>query len=148
MSSYQKLMATAIAAVALSFIGFAIIILRQPSDVPMPSSTMTMIIIGYIAFVFCVIFAQQRFAKSPSRDFPDEREADLDVKSEQIGYRTLEAGVFILIALTLLGSSNNFAEWGRFSLMRPEGLIFALMSIVTFAGLARLISALLMDRRA
>ncbi len=65
----------------------------------------------------------------------DEREQGLDRAAERLGYRTLEAAVFLTIGGVVLGLLST-----------PTGTVTALVAAVTAAGIARTWGAAWMAR--
>jgi len=77
---------------------------------------------------------------------PDEREHQIETRSESRAYWAMEVGVTVLILLAI-GHAAYGENWlGSYSLMRAEGLVFALVSVTALAGIVRAIFAFFAGR--
>lgn len=146
MSQYSKLMLWAAIALILTHIGFYISISDGLSLGERSPLFMAVAVLGFLGSVAFIIFLQQWISRPEARPFPDEREKAVDIRSEQVGGRILEGGVFAVIALTIYEASAEPGSFGSYSLTRPEGLLFALVTVISIAGLARFVVALVRDR--
>lgn len=147
MPPYEKLMFWAAAGIELAYIAFFLLMTDGLTLGDRSPGFLTSCVIGFMIIVALVIAAQQFLQESDTKNFPDEREMAVDTRSEQIGYRVLEAGIFAVIALALLESYSGPNSLGSYSLTRPEGIIFALVTITALAGLTRVLSAFAAARR-
>lgn len=140
MSQYFKILLAAAIAVFVAYAGFMSLILIGVSS----AKALTLGVLGYVAWVAIVIAVQA--AMTPGLA-PDEREALIDLRSEQLAARMFEAGIFALLALVLVSAFTGPEVLGCFAPNRPEALVAYLISIVTAATLARLTYALWQERR-
>lgn len=145
MSHYAKLMLWAAIAVVFAYTGFFISMSDGLTIGDRSPMFMALAVIGFLGTVGIIIFVQQWLSKPTARAFPDERERLLDGRSEQVGARILEAGVFAVIALVIYEASTGPGGLGTYSLMRPEALVFALITINAIAAVARMITAIVQD---
>lgn len=78
---------------------------------------------------------------SRAREPLDEREISIDNRAEKYSYRILDGCISTLIVAILWETAYGPNLIGNFSLLKPEGLIFALASILIIAALTRFITA-------
>ena len=113
-----------------------------------PTPTVIVAIILVVFVVVAIIITLQQVSSKPApRQMPDEREQIVDSAAEQVGGRVLEAGVFVVIALTIYETAAGPNTLGSYSLVRPEALVFALITISAIAGVSRLLLSVIKDQR-
>lgn len=147
MSHYSKLMLWAAIAVEIAYIGFFISMTDSFALGARSPMFMTCAVLGFLAVVAIIITLQQVSSKPAPRQMPDEREQIVDSAAEQVGGRVLEAGVFVVIALTIYETAAGPNTLGSYSLVRPEALVFALITISAIAGVSRLLLSVIKDQR-
>lgn len=148
MSQYAKLMLWAAIAIELAYVGFFVLMTDGLTLGERSPKFMSLVVLGFLATVATVILIQQWMSKPPARFFPDEREQAVETKSDQVGGRILDAGVFAVIALAIYEAAAGPNSLGSYSLTRPEALVFAMITISSLAAVARMILALFQDQRA
>ncbi|HAT85993.1 hypothetical protein [Cohaesibacter gelatinilyticus] len=79
--------------------------------------------------------------KTKARDPLDEREISIENRAEKYSYYVLDGCISTLIVAILWETAYGPNLIGNFSLLKPEGLIFALASILIIAALTRFITA-------
>ncbi len=147
MSHYSKTMLGAAIAVELAYIGFFILMTDGLSLGARSPTFMAFSVLGFLAAVAVVVFGQQMISKPPGHAFPDEREEMLEAKSEQSGARILEGGVLAVAALAIYQAAAAPDSLGSYSLTRPEGVVFAMVTIISIAAVGRMLLALVWDQR-
>lgn len=147
MSQYAKLMLWAAIAIELAYVGFFVLMTDGLTLGDRSPTFMGFTVLGFLATVAVVVFLQQFISKPVSRPLPDEREQAADTKSEQIGGRILDAGVFSVIALAIYEAAAGPNSLGSYSLARPEALVFAMVTISSLAAFTRTILAIIQDQR-
>ena len=147
MSQYSKLILWATIAVAVAYIGF-FLLMTDGFTLGVRSPTfMGFSVCGFLTTVAAVVLCQQLMIKPTERSRPDEREEFVDARSEQLGGRILEAGVFAVVALAIYEAAAGPGSLGSYSLARPEAIVFAMITISAFAAVARMILAIIQDQR-
>lgn len=141
MSKYRKILLAAVAAIVTAYGGALALIVAQGGS----ALALTLGVVCYLVWVAAIIAVQA--AVTPGND-PDEREALIDLRSEQLSARVSEAGVFGLLALVLVSAFTGPEPLGWLAPTRTDTLVAYLITIVTAAALARLIYALWLERRA
>ena len=142
MTGYEKLMLGGVIALLTAFAVFVALMTDGLILGPRGAGFMALCVLGFLALMTVIMI----IVVGPiPKSFPDEREQAIDQWSERIGYFTMEIGIFITIALALFEASDR--SLGSYSLSRPEGLGFELITISTLAGLARLLTALFRARK-
>ncbi|MGC1505332.1 MAG: hypothetical protein WA782_14475 [Sulfitobacter sp.] len=147
MSHYTKLMLWSAIAVESAYVGFFILMTDGLALGERSPKFMSFAVVGFLVAVAVVILLQQWLSGPASRSFPDEREEALDAKAERFGAGFLEAGVFVIATLAIYEAAAGPNSLGSYSLTRPEGLVFAMITISSLAGFARMILAIIQDRR-
>lgn len=77
---------------------------------------------------------------------PDEREFQIEIRSESSAYWTMEIGISVVVAFAIAHAAYGETWLGSYSLMRPEGLVFALVSVIALAGIVRALFAFVAGR--
>jgi hypothetical protein len=147
MSQYSKLMLWAAIAVELAYVGFFVLMTDGLTLGVRSPKFMSIAVLGFLATVAAVILVQQWMSKPITRPVPDEREEAVDTKSEQLGGRVLDAGVFAVAALAIYEAAAGPNSLGSYSITRPEAVVFAMITISSIAAVARMISAIIRDQR-
>lgn len=134
MRQYRKIILAALGAVATGYAAVAIFIGPWSGEAGTSPTVLAACAIGYLLWVMAVLVVQAALTK---QECPDEREALIDQRSEKLGARLLEAGVFALIAGVVISAFVDPEGAGRFSVKDADTLVFYLLGIVTFAAVGR-----------
>jgi len=133
--------------IEIAYIGFFVLMTDGLTLGQRSPQFMLIAVVAFLAVFAAIVLAQTWLGKPASRAFPDEREEAVDTRAEQISARLLEGGVFAVIALAIFEASTGPNSLGSYSLTRPEGLVFAMVTISGFAGVARMLLAASKDYR-
>lgn len=147
MSEYSKLMLWASIAVELAYIGFFVAMTDGLTLGDRSPGFMVVAVVGFLVVVAVGVFIERWFSKPVARSFPDEREQLVDARSEQIGARVLDAGVFGVVILAIYEASAGPNSLGSYSLTRPEALVFAMITISSLAAISRMLLGVIKDLR-
>lgn len=134
MRQYRKIILAALVAVATGYAAVAVVIGPWSGETTTSPTVLAACAIGFLLWVMVVLGIQAALTKP---EYPDEREAQIDQRSEQLNARLLEAGVFALIAGVVIGAFLDPEGTRRFSTHNPDTLVFYLLGIVTFAAVGR-----------
>lgn len=134
MRYYRKIILTALAAVATGYAAVAFIIGPWNEGANTPPTVLAACAIGYLLWVMAVLVVHATLTKE---EHPDEREALIDQRSEQLSARLLEAGVFAVIAGVIIGAFVDPEGSGRFTATDADTLVFYLLGVVPFAAIGR-----------
>lgn len=134
MRYYRKIILGALGAVATGFAAVTTVIGPWAGDAMTSKTVLATCAIGYLLWVMAVLVVLATLTK---QEHPDEREALIDQRSEQLNARLLEAGVFALIAGVVISAFTDPEGSSRFSASNADTLVFYLLGIVTFAAIGR-----------
>lgn len=134
MRQYRKIILAALGAVATGYATVAVVIGPWNGSTPTSPAVLASCAIGYLLWVMAVLAVQVILTQN---EHPDEREALIDQRSEQLNARLLEAGVFALIAGTVISAFVDPDGTSRFAATDADTLVFYLLGVVTFAAIGR-----------
>lgn len=148
MTTYERMMLAGAGAIAAAYFIFALLMTDGWSLGARSAGFMGLCLLGFTVVLAASVIIGGVTAPKQSASIPDEREEILDIAAGSLAYHSLEVAVFIVILLGLLEHAMGVETLGSYSLTRSEGLVFWLVSTISFAGFVRLLGSFIMARRA
>lgn len=149
MSALEKFYLRGAAAVVLVYLALLWTLTDGGVPADLSRNAMLAALLGYglgLAAVLAGFWALAMKADAPNRHHADERETRIEAKADRTGYRVLDAGLLCLTVVVILEMGGGEAI-GPWRLDRSATLVLALVSLSTFAGLARMLAGFWAARR-
>ena len=133
MSRYEALMLWTGTAVIAAWGGFSLFLSRVDPG----RAGLGLAVLGFVLVIGALVAAHQALTRRQRGPLPDKRETAIDLRAEQLGYRALEAGCFLVILGVILERLTG-----------AEEVVAALVTAIAGAALARAWGAVWLARRA
>jgi hypothetical protein len=147
MASFSTFQLRGAAAIAVAYVAFVVVMTDGFSLARHSAAELAVLVVGLVVMVgvaFALLWARQMH-RDGMRTVADEREEQVEAVAERVGYRVLDGALLLLMLLVL--SDAAWGWLGSFALTRPEGLVFALVSVSVSAALGRFLAGYAAARR-